>query len=111
MSSPESSTTALSEIDSLELAILTELCSPEAVDAFEMMHANVRPTNAARFADLLSIINGLSGPNFAVDASLNLLEAIEDSSDLEFVESVGSSLDHPITALSVAHLLRTYHRA
>ncbi|MGB3353210.1 MAG: hypothetical protein WBB00_10585 [Mycobacterium sp.] len=73
MSSPESSTTALSEIDSLELAILTELCSPEAVDAFEMMHANVRPTNAARFADLLSIINGLSDPNFAVDAPLNLL--------------------------------------
>ncbi|QII03889.1 hypothetical protein BH92_27910 (plasmid) [Rhodococcoides fascians A21d2] len=73
MSSPESSTTALSEIDSLELAILTELCSPEAVDAFEMMHANVRPTNAARFADLLSIISGLSDPNFAVDAPLNLL--------------------------------------
>ncbi|MGB6276503.1 MAG: hypothetical protein WBF80_13970 [Rhodococcus sp. (in: high G+C Gram-positive bacteria)] len=111
MSSSESSTAALSEIDSLELAVLTELCSPEAVAAFEMMHASIRPSNAARFADLLSIINGLSGPNFADAASLNLLEAIEDSSDLEFVESVASRLDHPLTALSVAQLLRTYHRA
>jgi hypothetical protein len=102
MSTPDSPT--LSDLDSIELAILAELRSPEAVAAFEMLHSTVRPDTASRFAELLSIINDISGPDFAVDASLNLLDAVQDSGDLEVV--VAATVDDPITALALAQLLR-----
>ncbi len=96
----------LSDLDALELAILAELRSPEAVAAFEMLHTSIRPATAPRFAELLAIINELSGPNFAVDASLDLLHAVQDSGDLEVVVAAAPTLDDPITALALAQLLR-----
>ncbi|MEH6797483.1 hypothetical protein CH262_03240 [Rhodococcus sp. 05-2255-1e] len=104
MSTPDSP--ALSDLDTVELAILAELRSPEAVAAFEMLHSTVHPDTASRFAELLSIINDISGPNFAVDASLDLLDAVQDSGDLEVVVASASTVDDPITALALAQLLR-----
>ncbi|OZE33549.1 hypothetical protein CH278_13095 [Rhodococcus sp. 05-2254-5] len=105
MSTPDSP--ALSDLDSIELAILTELRSPEAVAAFEMLHGTVPVETGSRFAELLAIINDISGPNFAVDASLNLLDAVQDSGDLALVVAAAPTLDDPITALALAQLLRT----
>lgn len=105
MSTPDSP--ALSDLDSIELAILTELRSPEAVAAFEMLHAAVPVETGTRFAELLAIINDISGPNFAVDASLNLLDAVQDADDLALVVAAAPTLDDPITALALAQLLRT----
>ena len=76
MSTPDSP--ALSDLDAVELDILAELRSPEAVAAFEMLHGTVPVETGSRFAELLAIINDISGPNFAVDASLNLLDAVQD---------------------------------
>jgi hypothetical protein len=98
MSTPDSP--ALSDLDSIELAILAELRSPEAVAAFEMLHGTVPVETGSRFADI-------SGPNFAVDASLNLLDAVQDSGDLALVVAAAPTLDDPITALALAQLLRT----
>lgn len=97
---------ALSDLDTVELAILAELRSPEAVAAFEMLHATVPAETGPRFAELLSIINDISGPNFSVDTSLNLLDAVQDSGDLEVVVASASTVDDPITALALAQLLR-----
>lgn len=105
MSTPDSP--ALSDLDSIELTILAELRSPEAVAAFEMLHGTVPVETGSRFAELLAIINELSGPNFAVDASLNLLDAVQDSGDLALVVAAAPTLDDPITALALAQLLRT----
>ena len=69
MSTPDSP--ALSDLDAVELDILAELRSPEAVATFEMLHSTVRPEAGPLFVELLAIINELSGPNFAVDASLD----------------------------------------
>lgn len=104
MSTPDSP--ALSDLDSIELAILAELRSPEAVAAFEMLHSTVRPEAGPRFVELLAIINELSGPNFAVDASLDLLDAVQDSGDLEVVVAASPTVDDPITALALAQVLR-----
>ncbi|WP_415977516.1 hypothetical protein [Rhodococcus sp. 077-4] len=104
MSTPDSPT--LSDLDHMELAILAELRSPEAVAAFEMLHSTVHPETASRFVELLAIINELSGPNFAVEASLDLLDAVQDSGDLELVVASASTVDDPITALALAQLLR-----
>ena len=95
----------LSDIDAVELDILAELRSPEAVAAFEMLYSTVRPETGSRFVELLAIINDISGPNFAVDASLDLLDAVQDSGDLAVV--VAAAVDDPITALALAQLLRT----
>ncbi|MBY4128080.1 hypothetical protein HQO83_06735 [Rhodococcus fascians] len=103
MSTPDSP--ALSDLDSIKLAILAELRSPEAVAAFEMLHSTLRPEVGSRFVELLAIINELSGPNFAIDASLDLLDAVQDSGDLALV--VAATIDDPITALALAQLLRT----
>ncbi|OZC56410.1 hypothetical protein CH298_27725 [Rhodococcoides fascians] len=97
----------LSDLDNIELAILAELRSPEAVAAFEMLHGTVPVETGSRFAELLAIINDISGPNFAVDASLNLLDAVQDSGDLALVVAAAPTLDDPITALALAQLLRT----
>ncbi|WP_032403799.1 hypothetical protein [Rhodococcoides fascians] len=105
MSTPDSP--ALSDLDGIELAILAELRSPEAVAAFEMLHAAVPVETGSRFAELLAIVNDISGPNFAVDASLNLLDAVQDSGDLALVVAAAPTLDDPITALALAQLLRT----
>jgi hypothetical protein len=105
MSTPDSP--ALSDLDSIELAILAELRSPEAVAAFEMLHAGVPAETGSRFAELLAIINDISGPDFAVDASLDLLDAVQDSGDLALVIAAAPTLDDPITALTLAQLLRT----
>jgi hypothetical protein len=96
------------DLDAVELDILAELRSPEAVDAFEMLHAAVPVETGSRFAELLAIINDISGPNFAVDASLDLLDAVQDSGDLALV--VAATVDDPITALALAQLLRTIHQ-
>ena len=104
MSTPDSP--ALSDLDSIELAILAELRSPEAVATFEMLHSTVRPEAGPRFVELLAIINELSGPNFAVDASLDLLDAVQDSGDLEVVVAAAPTVDDPITALALAQVLR-----
>lgn len=105
MSTPDSP--ALSDLDSIELAILTELRSPEAVAAFEMLHGTVPVETGSRFAELLAIINDISGPNFAVDASLNLLDAVQDSGDLALVVAAAPTLADPISALALAQLLCT----
>ena len=104
MSTPDSP--ALSDLDAVELEILAELRSPEAVAAFEMLHSTVRPEAGPRFVELLAIINELSGPNFAVDASLDLLDAVQDSGDLEVVVAAAPTVDDPITALALAQVLR-----
>nr|WP_314145643.1 hypothetical protein [uncultured Rhodococcus sp.] len=104
MSTPDSP--ALSDLDAVELDILAELRSPEAVAAFEMLHSTVRPEAGPRFVELLAIINELSGPNFAVDASLDLLDAVQDSGDLEVVVAAAPTVDDPITALALAQVLR-----
>ncbi|WP_032405574.1 hypothetical protein [Rhodococcoides fascians] len=104
MSRPDSP--ALSDLDSIELAILAELRSPEAVAAFEMLHSTVRPEAGPRFVELLAIINELSGPKFAVDASLDLLDAVQDSGDLEVVVASAPTVDDPVTALALAQVLR-----
>ncbi|MDI9933397.1 hypothetical protein QM588_23530 [Rhodococcus sp. IEGM 1354] len=98
---------ALSDLDNIELAILAELRSPEAVATFEMLHGTVPEETGSRFAELLAIINDISGPNFAVDASLNLLDAVQDSGDLALVVAAAPTLDDPVTALALAQLLRT----
>jgi hypothetical protein len=108
MSTPDSP--ALSDLDSIELTILAELRSPEAVAAFEMLHGTVPVETGSRFAELLAIINDISGPNFAVEASLNLLDAVQDSGDLALVVAAAPTLDDPITALALAQLLRTIRR-
>lgn len=108
MSTPDSP--ALSDLDAVELDILAELRSPEAVATFEMLHSTVRPEAGPRFVELLAIINDISGPNFAVDASLDLLDAVQDSGDLALVVAAAASLDDPITALALAQLLRTIHQ-
>lgn len=97
---------ALSDLDAVELDILAELRSPEAVAAFEMLHSTVRPEAGPRFVELLAIINELSGPNFAVDASFDLLDAVQDSGDLEVVVAAAPTVDDPITALALAQVLR-----
>ena len=104
MSTPDSP--ALSDLDAVELDILAELRSPEAVAAFEMLHSTVRPEAGPRFVELLAIINDISGPNFAVDASLDLLDAVQDSGDLEVVVAAAPTVDDPITALALAQVLR-----
>jgi hypothetical protein len=104
MSTPDSP--ALSDLDAVELDILAELRSPEAVAAFEMLHSTVRPEAGPRFVELLAIINDISGPNFAVDASLDLLDAVQDSGDLEVVVAAALTIDDPITALALAQVLR-----
>ncbi|OZD86714.1 hypothetical protein CH273_00965 [Rhodococcus sp. 05-339-2] len=104
MSTPDSP--ALSDLDAVELDILAELRSPEAVAAFEMLHSTVRPEAGLRFVELLAIINELSGPNFAVDASLDLLDAVQDSGDLEVVVAAAPTVDDSITALALAQVLR-----
>ncbi|MCJ0894671.1 hypothetical protein ACIGGF_24975 [Rhodococcus sp. NPDC078407] len=104
MSTPDSP--ALSDLDAVELDILAELRSPEAVATFEMLHSTVRPEAGPRFVELLAIINELSGPNFAVDASLDLLDAVQDSGDLEVVVAAAPTVDDPITALALAQVLR-----
>ncbi|CCQ18434.1 putative uncharacterized protein [Rhodococcus sp. AW25M09] len=104
MSTPDSP--ALSDLDAVELDILAELRSPEAVAAFEILHSTVRPEAGPRFVELLAIINELSGPNFAVDASLDLLDAVQDSGDLEVVVAAAPTVDDPITALALAQVLR-----
>lgn len=101
-------TDALPAVDAAELAILIELRSPEAVAAFDQMHTSIRPRTAQRCADLLSSINRLSGPDFAVNASLELLDAVDDSGDLDLVEQFAPAIDDPLGALSLAQLLRTY---
>lgn len=110
MSTPEYTTAVLTDLDTLELAALAELRSPEAVAAFEMLHSSIRPETAARFVELLAIINELSGPDFAVAASLDLLAAVDDSTDLALVVGAAPTLDDPITALALAQLLRTIHQ-
>ena len=59
----------------------------------------------SRFAELLAIINDISGPNYAVDASLNLLDAVQDSGDLALVVAAAPTLADPISALALAQLL------
>lgn len=110
MSTPEYTTAVLTDLDTLELAALAELRSPEAVAAFEMLRSSIRPETAARFVELLAIINELSGPDFAVAASLDLLAAVDDSTDLALVVAAAPRLDDPITALALAQLLRTIHQ-
>ncbi|MGB7235576.1 MAG: hypothetical protein WBD41_06265 [Rhodococcus sp. (in: high G+C Gram-positive bacteria)] len=102
---------ALSESDLAEVAVLAELGSPEAVTGFELMRHTLQLETAPRFVELLTTINRLSGPGFAVRASLELLDAVHDSGDLELVEMFAPSLDDPVGALALAQLLRTYHYA
>jgi hypothetical protein len=97
---------ALSDLDAVELAILAELRSPEALAAFEMLYSTVPVETASQFVELLEIINELSGPDFAVKASLDLLDAVQDSGDLGVVVAAASTVDDPITALALAQLLR-----
>jgi hypothetical protein len=103
----ESAGGGLSETDLAEVAVLAELSSPEAVAAFELLRASLQFETAPRFVELLATINRLSGPDFAVRASLELLDAVRDSDDLDLVELFAPSIDDPIGALSLAQLLRT----
>lgn len=98
----------LSEVDLAEVAVLAELSSPEAVAAFELLRASLQLDTVPRFVELLATINRLSGPDFAVRASLELLDAVHDSDDLDLVELFAPSIDDPIGTLSLAQLLRTY---
>ena len=98
----------LSAFDLAEVAVLCELGSPEAVAAFELVRTSLRPETAPRFTALLTTINRLSGPDFELAASLELLDAVHDSGDLELVERFAPTLDDAIGALSLAQLLRTY---
>ncbi|OZD18382.1 hypothetical protein CH253_17870 [Rhodococcus sp. 06-156-3C] len=102
---------ALSESDLAEVAVLAQLGSPEAVTAFELMRHTLQLETAPRFVELLTTINRLSGPGFAERASLELLDAVHDSGDLELVETFAPSLGDATGALALAQLLRTYHCA
>lgn len=102
---------ALSESDLSEVAVLAELGSPEAVTAFDLMRHTLQPETAPRFVELLATINRLSGPGFAERASLELLDAVHDSGDLELVELFAPSLGDATGALALAQLLQTYHYA
>ncbi|OZD12071.1 MULTISPECIES: hypothetical protein [Nocardiaceae] len=97
----------LSESDRAELEILAQLCSPEAVAAFELMCCSVRVETAPRFVDLLRTVNALSGPGFAERASAELLEVVASTGEVELMARHSVGLDDPIGALALAQLIRT----
>lgn len=96
-----------SELFDAELAILGQLCSPEAVAAFELMHASVRLETAPRFVDLLRTINALSGPGFAERASAELLDVVASTGEVELMARHSVDVNDPIGALALAQLIRT----
>ncbi|WP_037180515.1 hypothetical protein [Rhodococcoides fascians] len=93
------------ELHEAELGILTQLCSPEACDAFGVIHRGVRAETAERFAALLRTINTLSGPGFADRASAELLEVVAETGEVELMAR--HHIDDPIGALALAQLMRT----
>lgn len=101
------------EMIDAELGILTQLCSPEAAAAFEMMYASVRLETAPRFIELLRTINALSGPGFAERASAELLEVVASTGEVALMARHSGGVDDPVGALALAQLIRTIaeHRA
>ncbi|OZC46335.1 hypothetical protein CH267_28205 [Rhodococcus sp. 06-621-2] len=97
----------LTESDRAELEILAQLCSPEAVAAFELMCGSVRVETAPRFVDLLRTVNAFSGPGFAEKASAELLEVVASTGEVELMAHHSVGLDDPIGALALAQLIRT----
>ncbi|MCZ4277426.1 hypothetical protein [Rhodococcoides yunnanense] len=96
-----------SELMDAELGILTQLCSPEAAAAFEMMRACVRVETASRFTELLRTVNALSGPGFAERASAELLEVVASTGEVALMARHSGGVDDPIGALALAQLIRT----
>ncbi|OZC62797.1 hypothetical protein CH267_00095 [Rhodococcus sp. 06-621-2] len=96
-----------SELIDAELEIIGQLCSPEAVEAFELMHAGVRVETAPRFVDLLRTINALSGPGFADRASAQLLDVVAETGEVELMAHHSPGIDDPVGALALAQLIRT----
>lgn len=96
-----------SELMDAELGILTQLCSPEAAGAFEMMHTSVRVETAPRFTELLRTVNALSGPGFAERASAELLDVVASTGEVTLMARHSGGVDDPIGALALAQLIRT----
>lgn len=111
MSSDRDEASVLTDTDLVELDIVSLLQSPEAIEAFDTYGALITPRTAARFADLLRIINALSGADdFAAAVEATLFDAVQSPVDVDRLERFGAlSTDDPVVKLTAAQLLRTLH--
>lgn len=111
MSGESKKTPVLTETDLVELDIVSLLQSPEAIDAFDTYGPLITLHTAARFADLLRMINGLSGADdFAAAVDAAVFGAVHSPADLDRLERFGAlSTDDPVVKLAAVQMLRTWH--